>query len=109
MAVCCGWKLGGSEAERGRLFPEREQGEGRGQTSRTPGPAHPGKEHRARRQKGEGGVYQERCFRSWREWGLARGEVGSVTQVVKLATTVSLPASLPACHMVATSTAGTVI
>ena len=62
MAVCCGWKLGGSEAERGRLFPEREQGEGRGQTSRTPGPAHPGKEHRARRQKGGRGVSGEKSL-----------------------------------------------
>ena len=40
---------------RGRLFPEREQGEGRGQTSRTPGPAHPGKEQGARGQKGGDG------------------------------------------------------
>ena len=52
--VCVGvvlWVEARRPGLRGRLFGEREQGEGRGQTSRTPGPAHPGKEQGARGQK----------------------------------------------------------
>ena len=89
--------------ETGGSLRERARETGRGQTSRTPGAAHPGKR---RGNKTRGNREGSSC------WGDLGGRLqdpgGDVKrfptdgiEVVKLATTVSLPATChPPCHMV---------